>query len=383
MLRIFVTSSHISVLLQLIYARNTKKPGDIDILLIDYPGLKKSLIDLILESGEIYKWDKQYSFAAPFPDETNIKPGFKKSLTRKLKTKPVIKQAYDFLLKRHAKKRIEKEIETYKNLFSEYTVSEVELNMMTKTGLNESLIQLYPRARINYFEHGMGDYYYIEKTKIPKGDFYCVFADTFAAYLRKKGTDSSFVHSIPGIEAFKAVADQAITLNDKLNLPVNISAQKEKLVFILMESVEVYQVPDTYWSDYIDLCISRIKNPSDHTFVVKPHHLQSFNAIDITRRHFEKLGITAIFIDETHSMNLSAEVLFGLIYKRTDYVFSLFSSSIYYLSKLYPEKYISYYYGYDFFKNYLGQSPMQFIEIFNGIEEVVKEVLSVNCKEMP
>jgi hypothetical protein len=382
MLRIFVTSSHISAIFQLIYARNTVKEGYVDVLFVDSPNLKKSIIDLITDTQKIYPWKITYSFATAITDETNMKPGFVKKSTRYLKNKPGFKEIYNVLLKRHEERRVIREKSRLLELLAEYKTEDVELNLLTKTALNGSLISIYPKAKINYFEHGMGDYWYVLKPDVPKGDFYCLFAERFKMNLENKKVDGGFIYPISKENGFLEIAKQIIENHEKtkeIKLEFDV---KGKLVVIMMESVEVYQVPDNFWTDYIDLCLSKINNPAEFTFIIKPHHLQSFNAIEITKSYVEKLGLKVKFADNAYAMSFSAEVLFSLWQENTHYAFSVFSSSIYYISKLYPNKQISYYYGYDFFRKYIKNSPPQFVEIYNGIEELVKEVLSENCKKM-
>ena len=286
------------------------------------------------------------------------------------------------LLNRHRKKSIIKEKETFKQLFAGYNTDNVELNLMTKTGLNQSLLEMFPQATLNYFEHGMGDYYYILEPDLSKGNFYCVFAEGFKKQLNNKHIPHEFVYPLLGDTDFSAIANRIIDTHPKGAEIRKTFSVPDKTVVILMESVEIYNVPDNFWTDYIDLCLSKIDAPKEYHFLIKPHHLQSFNAIEITRRYFEKLGLKATFTDNDYAISFSAEVLFCLWKQNARYVFSLFSSSIYYVSKLYADERITYYYGYDFFKNYLHNSPPQFIKIFKGIESVIKEVLSENCKKM-
>ena len=156
-----------------------------------------------------------------------------------------------------------------------------------------------------------------------------------------------------------------------------------KKVLILLESVEIYNVPDNFWTDYLDLCMSKIPNPQDYTFILKPHPAQSFKAIELSKSHMiNHYKVKTVVIEGNKAVNYSVEVLYSMWDDSTDYVFTVFSSALYYISKIYNNKQTKYFYAFDFFKDYTKNAPAQFVYIFNGIEDVVKNVLSENCVDM-
>jgi hypothetical protein len=46
------------------------------------------------------------------------------------------------------------------------------------------LHKIYPKAEINYFEHGIGDYMYYAQNEIQAGNLFCLFPQEFQAYLK-------------------------------------------------------------------------------------------------------------------------------------------------------------------------------------------------------
>ena len=383
MLRIFLVSSHFSAILQSIYASSTKKEGDIDVLMIDYPPQKKALSLLILNTDFIHKWDLKLNYAPELTDETNMRPSLKKRLTRKAKQLPVLKGIYDKMLSKHMLKFYADFETRIKKDLSGFNIDSVQLNLLTKTGLNDVLFKLYPSAEVNYFEHGIGDYMYYAQNKIKNGNLFCLFPNEFAAYL--KSINSPNANRINGFVNGSLFYD-AIQNLEKNNIISNeqelIKLGNSKLVFILIESVEIYEVPSNFWQDCIQLYLSKIDVPEDYTYVLKPHPLQSFEAIEAIENYFKEINLKYILLGNSKFINVGAELIFYFFAKQTKYVFSLFSSSVYYFTKLYPSAEIKYYHGYKLFEKYTKNSPKQFTDIYKGLEPIITNVLAKDCLEL-
>lgn len=377
-----MSTTHTGSILQAIYASKTHTKECVDVLLLDYPPMKESLINLIKRSDVIHQWDQVIDFSVPMTDQTNKKPSLKKRLIRKLKTQPLIKNIYDELLTRHLVKQKEAHTKKLKEELKKHPQHIVKLHVLTKTGLNECLFDLFPKAEINYFEHGIGDYMYYEQQSIRAGNFFCLFSKEFSAYLSKTNKDlsDSVFGYIEGNEFSESIDKLVYKGIIKLD-----SASDElvgDLVFILMENVEMYEVDSNFWTDYIDMCLKNIPNPSEFTFVIKPHHMQSFDAIERTTSYFSKKGLKYLLLTNNHFMHMGAEIVFYFFAKRTKYVFSLFSSSVYYFTKLYPSKEIKYYHGYKLFARYTNKSPKQFTDIYKGLGPIITNVVSKECLEL-
>jgi hypothetical protein len=361
------------------YARKTNTGNYKDILVLDTPAKRKSLVKVISDTIKIYPWAAVIDLGSLLPDETDYTPNVRKNITRKIKDKPLIKPIYNLLLKLYLRKKQSQEIKSIQLKLSE--IRDVhELNLLTQTGANEALFKLYPKAAVNYFEHGQGDYFFIQKLKPVYFNFYCVFADKFKQYLQKNKQDNSYVKNVLDAKDFPALANEVIDADENKEKIKSYLQVEGKLVLILLESVEIYNVPDNFWTDYLDLCLSQISNPSEYTFILKPHHLQSLKAIEISKNymlHTRKLN--TLVIESNHSLNYSVEILYALWQNNTHYVFSVFSSALYYIAKLYGTEKTTYYYAYDFFRKYIDDAPKQFIYIYNGIEDIIKNVLAENC----
>src|ERR1051326_303072 len=154
MLRIFLCTSHLSSLFMALHAKKTHKQTFKDVLLVESPKIKRSHLKLIHDTVYIHSWNEIHEFISIANDEENLKPSLRKTLTRKLKTKPVAKQIYSSLLASHLKKENAKVKTKLKSIFQ--SSDEVELNLLTQTLMNPALMELFPKAKVNYFEHGLG-----------------------------------------------------------------------------------------------------------------------------------------------------------------------------------------------------------------------------------
>ena len=382
MIRIFVCPSHLSALYMILYARKTKTEAYKDVLVLDWPDKKASLTKVITDTKKIYNWVDVINLSRTISDETDLAPSSKKKLIRKLKEIFFLKPAYNLLLKRHRAKCAKIEEQTIlSHLAGKGEV--VEVNILTQTGIIESLFKLFPKAAVNYFEHGMGDYFLIQKVKRVDFNFYCIFNERFKEYLVTRNLPGNYVKGFIEAGDFLAISKETINADEKRDEIISQYQFAGKKVLILLESVEIYNVPDNFWTDYLDLCMSKIPNPQDYTFILKPHPAQSFKAIELSKSHMiNHYKVKTVVIEGNKAVNYSVEVLYSMWDDSTDYVFTVFSSALYYISKIYNNKQTKYFYAFDFFKDYTKNAPAQFVYIFNGIEDVVKNVLSENCVDM-
>ena len=382
MLRIFVSPSHLCTLYMIAYARKTNNNTYKDVLLLDNPPKKAALTKVICDTNKVYPWAEIINLSTEIPDNADFKPNVRKSITRKLKSKPVIKPIYDFLLKLYLKKQQSNEAKTIRNKL--LGLGEVgELNILTQTAVNNTLFNMFPKARVNYFEHGQGDYFFIQKLKPINFNFYCVFADRFSQYLDTHKQENNYIQNLPGITDFPAIAKEVIDKDEQKEIIKKHLQVEGKLVLILMESVQIYNVPDTFWTDYLDLCLSQISNPAEYTFILKPHPMQSLGSIDISKNYMlNTRQLKTLVIEGNHSINYSVEVLYSLWRDNAHFVFSVFSSALFYIAKLYGSQTIKYFYAYDFFKKYIDDAPPQYTSYFKGLESLTKEMFAENCTDI-
>lgn len=377
-----MSPSHLCTLFMILYARKTRKAGYKDILILDSPPKKLSLIELIKGTRRIYDWHSIIDLSVPLEDSVELVAGTTKKLTRKLKNKPVIRQVYELLLKRHTRKQRAAEARVLTEKLAGLG-DIIEINVLTQTGVNEALFGLFPKAQVNYFEHGSGDYYLIQKVKRKNFRFYCVFANEFKKLLADNGQNNDYVHQLTDCDKFPEIAREVIESDPQRNEIRRHCEVQGKMILVLLEAMQLYQVPDHYYTDYIDLCMKQVKDPEQYTFVLKPHPAQTRKSIeDQKNRLTDHYKVRTVVVDGGHFINFSVEVLFTLWKDNTDYFFGTYSSAIFYDSVLYRNSKTKFFYTYEFFLNYLQRAPKQFLDIYAGIREPVKKVFSVNCTSM-
>src|ERR1700752_1333312 len=104
MLRIFLASSHLSAVLQAVYAKKSREEGFVDILIIDSYYKKETLITSIKKTRELHNWDHVLDFSEPIEDVVDIRPDLRKRILRKVKHLPLIRNIYKILLRRYERK---------------------------------------------------------------------------------------------------------------------------------------------------------------------------------------------------------------------------------------------------------------------------------------
>lgn len=379
MLRLFLTSSHLSTVLMAIYARKTWREGYIDILIIDASRRKESMVKLITETSHIYSWHNIYNFSYQVSDQQNMKPSLYKTAIRKLKTKPVVKPLYDLLHQRYTRKFHSALVQRLQNTITEKAGS-AELHMLTETALNKPLIEMYPGAGINYFEHGQGDYYYMLEKHL-KGYFHCVFAPGYKQYLEKRNIDSKWVRSFLEPGDFEKASRELLEHYPAQSGIIRSACDTQKEnALILLDSVEIYNVPFSFWAQLAEKCVSKVTDPSSTHFIIKPHPAQSHEAINAIKDYFRSRNISFSMTDQPELSAMGVEVMFSLWKKHVKYVFTIFSTSVYYLSEFYPGN-ISYYYAYDFMGKHVSNAPPMYKAHYYGLKDIIKEVLAARCIE--
>jgi len=373
MIRLFLVSSHLSAVFQALYAKKSKEPHFIDVLIIDDYFKKESLVTSIIQTQEIYNWNYIFDFSTRLEDNQSIRAGLRKRVLRRIKYLPVIKTIYTKLLNKHEKKNAEllrRKIITRFNEQNIHDFKQVKLFMLTQTALNRGLMKAFPNASVNYMEHGIGDYFYVSKLKTDFDNFYCAFDNGFKKYLNKR--DLKIEQKVkPYLEqtdfeiAFKTIAHQSTALN-KLD-------RTKKYILILLDAFECYEPDENFWTDFIDRCLKEIENKSEYVFLFKPHPNQSNESIELSLNHIKKQNIDFILLNSKGTASFAVESLFVALPNAIASVFTVFSSAVFYIAKYYPEK-ANYYVLYDFVKPYTRKSPKQYIDIFDGLDELITEV---------
>ena len=382
MLRIFLSTSHLSALFMALHAKKTHSSSCTDILLIESPKMKQSLVNLIHDTSHIHKWNEIHDFALRVSDVQDMKPSFRKTFIRKLKTKPIAKQVYNILYSSHVKKESKKLQNQIHSLLQKHISSsrKVELNLLMETTLNPVLKNIFPEAKVRYFEHGLGDYLFVENPTHHHKDFYCVFSEQLKKYLDEKNIKNNFVFPVVSVADFENASREVIKNHPDSDLINTLSQDKYPSVLILMESVEIYNVKKTFWGEYMERCIAQISNPNEFIYLLKPHPTQSLESIEMTKSFFENKNLKYKLLDQPALTGMSAEVLFSAWKNNIHHVFALFSSSVFYLSALYPDPDITYHYSCEFMAKHISDAPEQYKKHFIRLKELIEKVFSANCQ---
>jgi hypothetical protein len=381
-LRIFVTTSHLSTVLMTMFAKESSSTGVSDILLVDDGLRRPELLNLIEETSSLHPWSVFHCFSTEISGKHDFQPSWRKNLIRKAKHWPIIKNIYTLLLQRHLRKKEKKYCSLLQNLIGNRAENnKVEIYLMTQTFLNSPLIQLFPRATIAYMEHGIGDYFYVLHENIPKDAFYAIFSTPYKKYLEKIATPSNWVFEIPALNRFPEMASDLLKLHSgTLTLPGgNLPAKP--YVFILLEAVDMYNVPSNFWTDYLDHIIQQLDAPQSFHFLIKTHPAQSKISISLSEQFFAKRNFEYSLLVDGKLSSASAEVLFRLYSDRVKHVFCLFSSGCFYLSQLYQTTDITFWYSAEFFSRYIDNAPPQYKVHFNGLRPLIENVFAERCRK--
>lgn len=378
--RVFVTTSHISCVFMCLHARHTARPGDRDILLVDIGERHGGMLRIIAEAAALHAWTLYKSFSGEPPEGISYKPSLWKRTVRRLKELPMARGFYRRALAAFEQRRDERYGRLMDELLRPFLGEGEELVVHghTQTYLNKLIAARHPRAASVFFEHGIGDYIFIQEGGRLRGPMIALFARPFSAYLRRHGMSDSGILPLPMPVPFPEVAGELLTRHsDAQGLPA--LPPGKPFVLILLESVELYEVPRRFWAAYIDHVLGALADPQRYHFLLKPHPRASKEALHCTEEHCRALGLSFSLLDEPWQKNMAMEVLFHHWADRTEHVFCLFSSACFYLSQLYPDPHIRYHSSIDFMDAFIGKAPPLFKQQFQAVKPLVKEVFSERC----
>jgi hypothetical protein len=369
MTRIFLTSSHLSSIIASIIAKKESREGDQNILVIDNYFKKESLIKLIYKCDEIFHWTKIIDLSEKIQDTTDLKPGLKKTILRKIKTLPVIAGVYRMMLEKHQEKYAAEKTSELISVFNENGIIDCdELYMLTQTALNSALSGVFPKSEICYYEHGLGDYYYVLQKK-ESAAIKGVFGVEFDHYLESRNIKNKKSTGGIGREDFEQASSVFYPLiQNNLN-----KFRGKKSVLFLMDALEGYNPPQHFWTDYLDQSLGNIDDLKDYVVIVKPHPNQSNGVIELTKNYLSEKKINFVVLEEPIFISMSVEIVYTYLKNDIKYLVSTFSSAIFYLAKFYPEN-SKFLLMYDFVEKYIGNAPKQYVSHFYGLKPLIEEV---------
>lgn len=377
--RIFVTTSHISCVYMTLHARRTRLPDDSDVLLIDVGTRRKQVVDAISATAGMHDWSLVHSFSGSVGEDHSFEPSLIKRLTRKWKEAAVFRWVYGQLLARREHERNSRLIVQLRQLIPALTSgSAVQVFGHTQTLLNDLIVRSYRESEQFFFEHGLGDYHYILEHGSMKGPLFAVFAQRFRMYLAKRGLSASGVQELDVSNGFPAIATAYLEKHGKGRSVLREVDLARPIVLVLLEAVDMYEVPMGFWGAYIDHILGALDH-GDYHFLLKPHPSASRISLDATVSHCRSRGLSFTLLDEAWQMSIAAEVLFAELAPRTQHVFCLFSSACFYLSQLYQEEHICYHYSTSFIAKWIDNAPPMYKRHFAALVPLIEEVFAERC----
>jgi hypothetical protein len=376
-LRLFVTSSHLSTGLMSYYAQTTASASNLDILIIDNAFKKEALIDLIFHVSKLHEWKATFDLSIQINNATNLKPSLFKIVKRKIKHLPIIRAIYNFLLLRQQHIVIANQERLVANKLSDVGIEiqkldQFELFLLTQTAINESLLNLLPKADVYYMEHGLGDYIYFQKQKRNNGGLF-IFANKYKSFLNKINKAQLQIRNYIDANGFAQIFSH---YPDHVKFVLDSISKNEKpIVLFLMDAAEIYLPQKQFWTDYIDKCLSVIDNTGNYRIIVKPHPLQSNEVLTITRNYFEALNLDFVMLDTPAFVSLSVETIYVKYMADVKYVFSTFSSALFYLAEYYSDK-SQFYHLYYFVGKYFSNAPEQYKHAYKELGVLIDQVFS-------
>lgn len=354
-----------------------------DVLIIDNAPKKEALVGLIKNVASIHKWNQVLDLSVKIDNVTNFKPNLRKRIIREIKHWHIIKSIYTILLKQHESDKIKRQHEILKNklnLINAISINndDVELFLLTQTSINNSLHAMFSKAEVYYMEHGLGDYLYFKNMSKKDGALF-IFSDSYSQFIKNTPLATLSIKGYINSEGFDEVFSiYSNEIGDKLQKKA--STNTKKWVLFLMDAAEIYLPPKHFWTDYIDKCLNEIEDLAAYTIIVKPHPLQSNDVLEITRNYFQSKNIDFILLDSSEFISLSAETIYVRNKHRIGYVFSTFSSALFYLAHFYGDK-TKFYHLYHFVEPYLlKNAPKQYVYAFKELGPLIDKVFSnKNC----
>lgn len=382
-LRIFVSSSGLSTLYMAIYGRNSYQSGQTDILFIDTLALKPSQRELIYQAAQYHSFEGVFDLSRSLEESSSQVPGRIKQLTRKFKTYPVIKPIYDWLyaykLRQEDQQHLQELLAIAGDVFND-SYSKVELLLQPVLHINSALMTKFPQAKVRYFEHGLGDYLDWKPGRNSETTFHCVFAEELSSYLEQKGEEAPQVIPLLGEKGFAALDSPFPQIFPQM---LAASVPKGKPVVLLAtQALAQFQVEAAYWDYFFDLCLTYIEQPEAVTFLLKPHPRQEPDMLARMKRFFKSKDLELIIWEDPAVKSLNLEILFDTLKEQVTHVFTPFSSTLFYLSKLYPDREIGYYYSLDSLSSFVQHTPDLYKKRWRSLNPYLKQVFGRNTIEM-
>jgi hypothetical protein len=380
--RIFVTTSPINVVFYLLYIQSKKNERYKDVLIICNRHMNQHSYEKLSLLASQHEWNKiiKTNDLEQYSPHYNVT--FRKRFIRKIRNYKFFQPIYNSIRSIYENNEKNQSKNWLKEKIDLPFESVEELNLLTETSINSALFDLFPEAKINYFEHGLSDYIMIET--IPKfSNFYCLFENEFRTYFKNKEIKIPSIIPIYRNDIFNRIAANYLyPLMNEFNEVFKSFNSSTKYVLILMQDFENLGVSSEIHVQLFNKILNYLDEFSTSvTFLIKPHPKQSSKALNEIDFFFKQAKLNFYFLNSPCFKYTSIELFFYLIKDLTTHVFSYYSSGLFYLSKLYPDTKIKYLYTFDHILTEIDHMPKEVGAIHLSFIQNQKQLFIKNCIE--
>jgi hypothetical protein len=321
----------------------------VDVFVSDAQELKNSQELLLKEIADRFDFDKKIFAHNRKGEDANYKPSPRKCVMRRIKSTPIAKQGYNYFLERKNKKQHERLIsEKFGELESAPDTVVSRIYACPKSQLLPALQKKYPRTPTSFFEHGLGDYIDVKQHLNGGSSFFCVLPEEFRNCVKKERIDLVGIHRAFAPERFPHHTLGKLAPGLQAFLEQH-SSKKGSLV--LMQPLENYSVKDDFWPAFMEAVWNRFGVEEQGFIILKPHPAQSPETTSFLEQWLTKQNLPVYVCREPASQSLNAEFLFAHMADQIGQIISPFSSSTFYIKKLYPDHELRAVYGIDLLLN--------------------------------
>ncbi|HEY1039417.1 MAG TPA: polysialyltransferase family glycosyltransferase, partial [Bacteroidia bacterium] len=221
--------------------------------------------------------------------------------------------------------------------------------------------------------HGLVDYLYILQKKVVN-KFYVVFAGNYQKFLDKRNISSI------NVQGYFEKEDMLIGFPvPKIEIDITKNGAYTKCAMILLDSSEIFNVPDVFWIRFLERCITEIKDAEKYNIIIKPHPGQSNETLALVS-DFCKGKNNITLLSDPLQVSMSFESIYISNRDKVDYIFSTYSAAELYLANFFDEG-TKFCFLHEFIKPYYIKGPKQYADAFTELEPYINEVFSSKaCK---
>ena len=342
-----------------------------DILVIDRIPVRSSTVRAIKQASLLHDFDQVVDLSLDKMDDTGLQGSFRKRLTRRLKSKPGFKQLYDRLyskLRDNQKTQwallLQEKIPALQEVYDEVLIlSQPMIRLLP------SARALFPNAPVHFFEHGLGDNLDITDEMRPADRFFALFGKEFPVP-RIEPLELNFLQHKSLLQEAFPEGDQAFD-----GIPT-----AKPWTILALQPLEGFGVPNSYWDYFIErMCVHLLP---ETVILIKPHPNQDMQVCSYVKKVLDTKGLESVLWDNQAAKFLNLEILFAFRSPLIAAVFSPFSSSIFYLSKLFPDHQARFFFSMKSLHGFTKKTPELIIERWKELDQKIDQFFSMNAVDI-